>query len=109
MKPNGDPSENPDAQYDIGISTVSDNYITEALEQFAESHEQYILQWSEQQIVLDDVQTDHHGKRFVSRVILHTCVALVRTHALALVLRLPSPLPLPLPFPHPYPCSYRCA
>ena len=47
---------------------MSDSYITEMLEQFAESHEKYILQWSEQNIVLDDVQTDHHGKRFVRRL-----------------------------------------
>jgi hypothetical protein len=67
MKPGGDQSDDPEAQYNVGISTVSDSYITDALEQFAESHEQYILQWTEQHVVLDDVQTDHHGKRFVRR------------------------------------------
>eukprot|EP00966_Prymnesium_polylepis_P145494 3360218-Prymnesium_polylepis.1 len=50
--------------YDIPFSSISDNYITEALLDFYDSHRRYILQWSEQNIQLDVVQADHHGKRF---------------------------------------------
>ena len=54
----------PVVHYAKGISTISDNYITESLLQFYDSHSKYILQWSEQRIKLDVVQADHHGKRF---------------------------------------------
>jgi hypothetical protein len=52
------------SHYDVGISTISDNYITDVLTTFHETHLTYILQWSEQNIVLDTVAGDHHGKRF---------------------------------------------
>ena len=52
------------SHYDVGVSTISDNYITEVIETFHETHLPYILQWSEQNIVLDIAAGDHHGKRF---------------------------------------------
>ena len=48
----------------MGISTSSDNYITEVIETFHETHLPYILQYSEQNIILDTAAGDHHGKRF---------------------------------------------
>ena len=50
--------------YDVGISSVSDNYVTEVINTFHETHLTYILQWSEQNVVLDTVAADHHGKRW---------------------------------------------
>ena len=50
--------------YDVGVSTISDNYITDSLLNFYDTHRRYITQWSEQNIRLDVVQADHHGKRF---------------------------------------------
>ena len=52
------------AHYECGISTISDSYITEAINVFHETHLRYILQWSEQNIVMDTVAADHHGKRW---------------------------------------------
>jgi hypothetical protein len=40
----------PDTQYDVGISSVSDTYITELLLHFSDTHEKYMLQWSEQNV-----------------------------------------------------------
>ena len=54
----------PVVHYEAGISTISDTYITDALLEFVDSHRKYILQWSEQRIVLDTVAADHSGKRF---------------------------------------------
>lgn len=54
----------PVVHYDSGISTISDTWITEALLAFVDAHRKYILQWSEQRIVLDTAVADHHGKRF---------------------------------------------
>ena len=50
--------------FDRGISCISDNYITDALLAFVDSHESYILQWHEQHVQADYVQADHHGKRY---------------------------------------------
>ena len=70
--------------YDVGISTISDNYISDVLINHYDTHEvcaprdcpalrahcsvrrsqRYIHQWSEENIVLDIAQADHHGKRF---------------------------------------------
>jgi hypothetical protein len=50
--------------YGVGISKISDNYITEVINTFHETHLPFILRWSEQNIVLDTVAADHHGKRF---------------------------------------------
>ena len=52
------------AHYDVGISSLSDNYISEVLNTFHETHLSYILQWSEQNIILDTAAGDHHGKRW---------------------------------------------
>ena len=59
----GTPAEDV-SHYDVGISSISDNYITEVITTFHETHLPYILKWSEQNIVLDTVAGDHHGKRF---------------------------------------------
>ena len=50
--------------YDVGISSISDNYISEVINTFHETHLPYILQWSEQNIILDTAAGDHHGKRW---------------------------------------------
>lgn len=50
--------------FDVGISTISDNYITDALLAYVDGHEKYILQWHEQHVQADCVQCDHHGKRY---------------------------------------------
>ena len=54
----------PVEHFDVGISSISDNYIADALLAFVASHEKYILQWHEQHVQADYVQADHHGKRF---------------------------------------------
>jgi hypothetical protein len=50
--------------FDVGISTISDNYIADALLAYVDGHEKYILQWHEQHVRADYVQADHHGKRY---------------------------------------------
>lgn len=50
------------SHYDVGISSISDNYITDVINTFHETHLPYILQWSEQNIVLDTAAADHHGR-----------------------------------------------
>ena len=59
----GEPAEKV-THFDVGISTISDNYIADALLAYVDGHEKYILQWHEQHVQADYVQADHHGKRF---------------------------------------------
>ena len=51
------------SHYDVAILTLSDNYITEVLMTFHETHLPYMLQWSEQNIVLDTAAGDQQPRQ----------------------------------------------
>ena len=59
--------------YSVGISSISDNYITDVINAFHETHLPYILQWSEQNIALDTVAADHHGVCWFPSFVTTTC------------------------------------